>query len=344
MWRNRQPKGQSTGGQFSRGRKNESQVRLGYFAPTPGHIRHQQWIKDNMPEDLQNRIDHCDDEGLFLTTENGLHRIKIDPGTGHSPTKIIGESYTELVTVQPNASHSDQQNEFFWAYHETLSMDVADRIGKQAYRDTTNPDLEPITRVNAQTGQTIPTVHVDYRSSESLEISRHEYPLYDLPPQSNLRQVTRDYFKTLSTDPDYSPGYRHYAKTALEQDDLLRDGTVPASMVESAFDKDEDRHHRGEAQLDPTGRYLDMTVNDGLTTPHRLRYDVRNDRMTAYYVQNPAASGKDVDEQPIPAHDLYDLQGTALGGLRALHFAASAQRNQLSTTLRLFRESREDQR
>ena len=342
MWRNRQPKGQSTGGQFARGRKRESSVSLGHFAPTPGHIKHQQWVNEYLPPDLRERVEHSDEEGLFLTSEKGLYRIKVEPRTEHKRTRIIGESYSDFVPEQPHSTAEHHQHEFSWAFRETLSMDVADRLGKQYFRDTTNPDLEPIKRVQAQPGLGLPAVNVDYVSAVDGRPKTDEYVLYEMAPDSYSHHVTREYFQALSNDEDYSPGYRAYAKGSVERDDLLRRGHVPTYMLDQVFEQDDTQKLTMQANLDPSGRYLEVDTLDDLSEPYRLRYDSRKQQISAYYTDANAAHFKGEPSKATRIGDIQDTKKPTLANMNLLHHLASGEKSHMTVLLQEFRRAREN--
>ncbi|MGP4994557.1 hypothetical protein [Glutamicibacter ardleyensis] len=340
-WRKRQPKGQSTGGQYAQGRKSESNVRLGHFAPTPGHLKHKQWVNDYLPNDLQARVERSDEAGLFITTENGLYRIEVKPKTDDSQTWFVGESITEPVPEFEGSSIDDHRYEAHWAYGETLSADVANRLGKHHFRHTTIPAIAPIRNVQMVPGSTIPTAIVQYDSLSDEMPQRNVYPLYALPNGGFSHSVTREYFEALSSDPDYSPGYQSYARRALELDDLHRKNVLPADMVDSAFSRDHETHLRGKAHLDTSGRYLEVKVDDGLTAPYNLLYDSKNEQVSAYYTNGNSSSFLFFPSSPIEGNDLEDLRGISAEGMRELHQKSREKKQHISNAVDAYRKSKE---
>lgn len=343
MRRNRQPKGLSTGGQFARGLKKESSVTLGYFAPTPGHIKHEQWVNDYLPANLHGRVEHSDEEELYLTTKTGLYRFKVEPRTDHTRTRIIGESYSDIVPEHENSNAEDHQHEFSWAYRETLSMDVADRLGKQHFKDTTNPELEPIKRVQAQPGLGLPAVNVGYSSAVDGKPKTEEYVLYEMAPDSYSHHVTREYFQALSNDADYAPGYRAYAKGSVERDDLLRRGHVPTYMLDQVFDQDDTQTQIMQANLDPSGRYLELDTLDDLSEPYRLRYDSQKQQISAYCTDSNTAHFTDEPPEATRLSDIQDTKKPTLANLSLLHHLASGEKSHVTVLLQEFRKARESQ-
>lgn len=338
--RSRESKGKATGGQFKREVKPESNVRLARFAPTPGYIKHQQWVSENLPKSMQELVEPSDSASLYLATKNGQHHIEVKPGkdTDFRPTttEFIGEAGAEYAQPERSHSTSDRHAEMHWAYREALSNEVANTNGKYHFKDFSEVKGETLRKVSTVPGQTLPEVTLEYDTGPSETPKTETLPLFQLDESSPAYRRSTNYFLSLSADPDYSPGYQQYAKSALENDRLHRHNRVPEAMMHDCLEHLYWRDFQStSAKLDSTGRYLEFTADLGMGANYKLLYDSETSAVGGYF---STEGDEDFQTDPeTPEDDPYPVafMRKHKPPMEELHNRVSAEKKTIASSIRL---------
>lgn len=287
---------------------------MAHFAPTPGHIRYQNWVLDNLPAHMHELVEHADDERLFLSTKDGNYRIEVRPGTDQecdtsdpefiadTKTEFVGDRSHEYTTTNPLRRAGDNQTELYWAYKEALCHDVANKLGREHFHTLSEENGKDLQSVSLVPGETLPTVTLEYASSSTGKTDDEKLSFYQLTQDSPAYAQSIKFYNALANDPNYSPGYQRYASAVLELDQLHRHNKVPDSMTNEALGHlYQPDFQATSARLDSTGRYLEFTADLGLDTEYNLLYDSETGYVGGYYGTN-----RDEDFQTDPENPYDD--------------------------------------